>query len=774
MFRIPIINQNERFLDIDEEPLVHGRVDVLDPVSNNPITVWSYSDDEYVEMTNPVRLDVEGRTPHTVFCDRIAYIRVYKYLGLDEWNQPMFEFVRDYYAGENKDSESKEYIVGMTALKELDPSVNSSINVLGYYGLGDCGMRTYVWDPNSTLDADNGYVIASSVEANGRWILQFDGPYIPSTYYGVDEDHLSNVAALLTYAGQVSGKKTAPGIYFIPGHYQNNSWWTTTKKILVASNTQFDYGIQCSWVDVKGKPTTWIGDLMPTDSSCPVHSCWYKNARSFWGCASRIKYADGKNWTDNTITANLRQTRVHFIGADSALTTNTGSNWIIFDTCTFDGTGFLNSSTKCKYLSMEFKDTYYVNAAFDEAKVQLTVTGGQGCTMNPLHFKNPLNYVKAARLAGMTKIDMQGTTINDLADLTGFSEISNLNCDRLTIGGGDSGINNVTLKDVTVIDYVSFLGQILSVKHSSLRLKEFPYLVGLSVTDNSDIQGGWELNRGTVLSCSDSTWGMDVGTGVTTVGFTRSTISGTIKSRNMTVRDCTGPANLKVYPGTVSGHNEFKITAINNVLNSDIEFVNDGKYDIYFNVKIVGNTFNGEKGLVCTYWTDMVNARRTIAPYSDTIEHKIEYSGNHGNCPADRYVGNIRCSATPWFTWDGAWMRGVSNPSYTYAVYCGDDYGGYKSKRYFLIDGSYANGLPKNTRKSDWGAGMLLGLNETNEAYYAMINFTEMLTDSLDTGFIDWAAQHGVTPQNTNDYFLREAALVSSDYAAGRVYLFWN
>ena len=158
MFRTPIINQNERFLDIDEEPLVNGKVEVLDPVSNNPLTIWSYSDDEYTVMVNPVRLDVEGRTPHTVFCDRIAYIRVYKYLGLDEYNQPMFEFVRDYYAGENENTESREYVVGMTAMKNLDPSVNSSVNVLGYYQLGDCGLRTYVWDPNSTLDADNGYV----------------------------------------------------------------------------------------------------------------------------------------------------------------------------------------------------------------------------------------------------------------------------------------------------------------------------------------------------------------------------------------------------------------------------------------------------------------------------------------------------------------------------------------------------------------------------------------------------------------------------------------
>ena len=128
-YRIPIINQNERFLDINEEPLVNGKVEVLDPVSNNALTIWSYSDDEYTVMTNPVILDVEGRCTQTVFCDRIVYCRVYKYLGLDENSHPIYEFVRDYYTGSNDNTESREYVVGIEDLKDLDPSVNSSVNV---------------------------------------------------------------------------------------------------------------------------------------------------------------------------------------------------------------------------------------------------------------------------------------------------------------------------------------------------------------------------------------------------------------------------------------------------------------------------------------------------------------------------------------------------------------------------------------------------------------------------------------------------------------------
>ena len=159
MYRIPVINQSTLFEDIKRNALVHGKLEILDPVSNNQLTIWSYTDDQYTVMANPVILDIEGRVPQTVFCDRIVYVRVYAFKGNDERNQPIYEFVRDFYAGENENAESREYIVGIEALKDLDPSVNSSVNVLGYFNAYDCPMRQYVWDAECTQDADNGYIV---------------------------------------------------------------------------------------------------------------------------------------------------------------------------------------------------------------------------------------------------------------------------------------------------------------------------------------------------------------------------------------------------------------------------------------------------------------------------------------------------------------------------------------------------------------------------------------------------------------------------------------
>jgi hypothetical protein len=754
MFRTPIINQNERFLDIDEQPLVNGKVEVLDPVSNTNITIWSYSDDEYTEMVNPVRLDVEGRTPHTVFCDRIAYIRVYKYLGLDENNQPMFEFVRDYYAGENENTESREYVIGMDALRNLDPSINSSVNVLGYYQLGDCGLRTYVWDPNSNLDADNGYVVGSNVDASGRWILQFDGPYIPSTYYGVDSEHLSNAPALLSYASYISGKYTAPGVYFVPGHYNNTNWWNTTKKVLITSDSQFDAGIECSWIDVKGKPSSWLADIIVTEPTCPVHSCWYKNAATFWNSGSKYKYADGKNWTNNKILADVMQNRVHFYGGDSALTTDTNGYTITFDNCTFEGTGFLVSTMTCHFNNGEFIDTYYNGATIDPSKITFNQLDAAKPKIVPRHFKKPENLVKlVSKLTN--KLDLDGVHVPGTADCSAYLEIRNGSIESLVFGQ-NNGTYRYVLKNVTITGTMDFNGRVLYTENSDIKLKSFPYLTNLYANDNSLVRSGWTLDKGTI-SCLDSRWQMNTTKDVQ-ASFNGSIIeSGTVKSKWISIFNSrVTNGKIEVYPYTEtspSTHYQFKMMAENSVFDTDIEFVPDGLWDIYFNVFIRNNSFNGPQGFVCPYWTDVSAGKRTIANYSTSGPvHYIQYEGNTGNCPNDRYYGRLSCAAGSWFDWNGSWARGKTYLNQEYKVQ--EPLAGY-NHRYFLVEGEAAcAGESFSNRDRDCGMGMLIS-SDTNIATVSLITLTEMITDCYDENFITWRDAHGYTPENFNDYFYR-------------------
>lgn len=766
MYRIPVINQNERFLDIDEKPLVNGKVEILDPVSTNFLTIWTYSEDEYTVLTNPVRLDVEGRTPHTVFCDRIVYIRVYKYLGLDEWNQPMYEFVRDYYAGQNENTESREYVIGISALKNLDPSANSSVNVLGYYTAYDCGMRTYVWDENCTLDQDGGYIIGSNVSDSGRWILSFDGMYIPSSYYGVYPGSISNMNALMTYVDEIKGKKTAPGIYFIPGHYQTTGWINTTKKLLISSNSQFDNGISCSWVDVKGKPTTWIGDIQPTDSNCPVHSCWYKNARAWWGCVSRQKYCDGKNWTNNQLIAGITNTAVTFYtDGSAALNTDTGSYYLVFNNCRVVGPGsFLQRDSKCRFANMPFSDRYYLNHAIYPENIEFNNLSGQECTFDADDFINVANMANVAYKNGVTELDLKGRSAATI-DATEYTSVKNGTINTLTFGKNDA--TQETLKNVTVSNSLVYNGKSLNLVNSTVRLSSFPNLNSIYVNDNSTVRSGWTLNRG-LISCNDSTWQMNTAKNVTG-SFHDSIITGTLSSNWLALYNCRVSTGLiNVYPIAVDQHQEFKCIFENCVFDTDVEFMHDNQSDIYFNVKILNNTFNGTYGLKCPYWTDVVTSKRTIAPYTTSgIVHHVDYAGNRGNCPKDRYTGPIDCSLSDWINYNPAWMRGKTNPQVPYKVSIRT------FPRFFLVENDYAIASPHFTRADDWGFGMLLG-TDTNIATCSLVNFSEMLADSIDPDFISWRDSHGYTPENHNDYFMRCRGLAASEFATNRMYYFWQ
>lgn len=667
MYLTPIINEEDLFLDMDMQPLVNGKVICLDPISNNEINIYTYTDAEYTVATNPLRLDVNGRPEHTYFSDRLTYIRVYKYQGLDENNHEIFEFVRDYMCGEDENAESREYVTTIEALKDLDPSINHTVNVLGYYEVGDCEMRTYIWDENSTLDHDGGYVIASDVTAAGRWILQFDGPYIPSSYYGVWPSHVSNINALSTYIGEIHGKATAPGIFLIPGNYGDVNM-TTTKKVLVFSNTQIN-SIECSWIDVKGKPTTWIGNIFPSDSTCPVHSSWYKHARSFWGCASKQKYCDGHNWINDEIVANMSQNNVTFYTDGSpALTTNTGNYRLTFTGCKLVGTsGFLHRDSKCHFQSMEFTDKYYVNAAITPDNITFNTLSGFMVTMDADNFKNIENMIKLYYKAGYTDIDCKNYYCGSNADvdLSEYLNIRNLNANMALVG--KAGGAAVSLKN-SKVNYLKIKNGSLSVDHSDIRITEWPSNFGsLNVSNHSTITGGWFLTKGAV-TCTDSNWFMQINEADdnTSAGyalkFTNSNINATINTKNIVLLDCQiNNSVISIYPYYEDSKYKLRLQLercnITNADNPTIQFKcvagdNTVKNCWWNNVRIVGNDFQGNAlGITCPFWTNtnwnnLFIARSHIEENNNQYNTGFYVANNKGNCPKcadfrDIIQGNI-------------------------------------------------------------------------------------------------------------------------------------
>lgn len=643
----PIISQHDVFVDIDIGPLVNGKVEILDPVSNNFINVYNYTDDEYVIAANPVILDVEGRPEQTIFSDRLSYLRVYAYDGLDENNQPMYHFVRDYYAGHNAQSEVTNNVIGMEALKDVDPAYNTQVTVIGYHNQFDCEPRTYIWDPNSTLDADNGYVVASDVSDTGRWILQFDGAYIPSSYYGVYPGHTANINSLATFIGEIHGKATAPGIFMIPGNYGDVNL-TTTKKVLLFSNTQIS-SIDCSWIDVKGKPSTWIGNIFPSDTNCPVHSSWYKHARSFWGCSSKQKYCDGHNWINDEIVANMGQNNVTFYTDGSpALTTNTGDYRLGFTGCKLVGTsGFLHRDSKCHFQSMEFTDKYYVNAAILPDNITFNTLSGFMVTMDADNFKNVENMIKLYYKAGYTDIDCKNYYCGSNADvdLSEYLIIRNLNANMALVGKG--GGAPVSLKD-SKVNYLKIKNTSLSVDHTDVRITEWPSnFSSLNVSNHSTITGGWYLTKGAV-NCVDSNWFMQINeaddntTDSPALNFLRSNINATINTKNFAAVDCKiNNSNISIYPYFADNKYWLRLTleGCNIDQTEPIKFTlvaNDYncKHCYWNNVRVVDNDFQGNtKGIACPYWANKSYRTIFIARDNDNGNNGYYVRGNTGNCP---------------------------------------------------------------------------------------------------------------------------------------------
>lgn len=662
----PIISQHDVFVDIDIGPLVQGKVEIYDPVSNNPLNVYTYTEDEYVIAANPIILDVEGRPEQTIFSDRLSYIRVYAFKGYDENSHPIYQFIRDYYAGHNAQSEVTNNVTGIEALKDLDPAYNSQVTVIGYHNQFDCEPRTYIWDPNSTLDADNGYVIASDVSDTGRWILQFDGPYIPSSYYGVYPGQTANINALSTYIGEIHGKATAPGIFMIPGNYGDINM-ITTKKVLLFSNTKIN-SVECSWIDVKGKPTTWIGNIFPSDSTCPVHSSWYKHARSFWGCSSKQKYCDGHNWIDNKIVANMNQTNVTFYTDSSpALVTDTGEYNLKFTGCKLVGpSGFLHRDSKCQFQSMEFTDKYFVSINVDN--ITFNTYSSFMVTMDADNFKNVENMIKLYYKAGYTDIDCKNYACgaNADVDLSEYLVIRNLNANNALVG--KAGGSPVTMID-SKVNYLKIKNSSLAVNHSDIRITEWPSnFSSLNVSNHSTITGGWYLTKGAV-TCVDSNWFMQINQADdnTSVGyalrFTNSNINATINTKNIVLLDCQiNNSVISIYPYYEDSKYKLRLHLercnINNVDNPTIQFKcvagdNNVKNCWWNNVRIIGNDFQGNAlGITCPFWTNTNWSNLFIARSHIGENNNNQYNtgfyvaNNKGNCPKcadfrDIIQGNI-------------------------------------------------------------------------------------------------------------------------------------
>ena len=647
MYRIPVINQSTLFEDIKRNALVHGKLEILDPVSNNQLTIWSYTDDQYTVMANPVILDIEGRVPQTVFCDRIVYVRVYAYKGNDENNKPIYEFVRDFYAGENENSESREYTVGIEGLKDLDPSVNSSVNVLGYFNAYDCPMRQYVWDAECTQDADNGYIVASDVSDKGRWILVFSGEYLPSNYYGVYPGHTSNINALLSYIKYVGTAltKTAPGVWFVPGEYSDSTVaLITNKKLLIDNSTSFSYKSITSNDDIKivgGETDHCITDLYGVKSA---HSSWYKTLQGFLDSgAKELIFDKSNNFTQASVmTKNTTLSNVHLVN-----NTNAYANWMGFnnftltlDRCTVDDHLFYPLTSRIFFQNMLVTDRYFYGPNVNN----MDISRINADNIYLCNFDNAAIYLKWMYQKDYTDIDMEGRIVSDIDFALSLTGLHNCRFNTLTLNDPSKTVflENCQgiLRSVNSANLIIYNCRLTLDTNLALAQSGLLNIKDSVITGTGDIQAGADfgmmIEHSTLepsITCPSVT---NINAQLYDVIVKSSTV-GNIEVKKLEMTNSKA-GTIKIYgSAAAAGHTIGNVKLENNVID-DFGFFAVTGFEQYVSnctfvqTRIVNNTFNNS--FTCPFYAKDSGGNK-YEFISSTGNHDYLYKGNHGNCPID-------------------------------------------------------------------------------------------------------------------------------------------
>jgi len=353
-------------VDLNGSPLV-GRVTIYEHDSEIVKTVYTLEGETYTQAENPQLLNVAGRLDDTLYFDAsVVDVKIERYVGeeglmSEESPDDDFETFDVYSYGFTLDIGTAGEIVDTVDDLRTTPTSAGTVNVRGYYSAGDCSPRLYVWDAFSSTTEDGGYIIASSLTSEGRWILAYDGETIPCTWYGVRHTNMSNIASLLGYPGIVGtySIRTAPRVYFVRGTYEAEAYTYTTDKALVFSSKAKFTGatFKCPSVEVDGAITDYIADFSFNENGLEsrAHSSWFRSSYKFWKCgACELVYDENNHFARTTPPADEMDAAATFIINDlgrhvftrklkiGVLTFNYDSDEIAVDV-------FLGNTLVCKF-----------------------------------------------------------------------------------------------------------------------------------------------------------------------------------------------------------------------------------------------------------------------------------------------------------------------------------------------------------------------------------------------------------------------------------------
>lgn len=650
---ISFLNQDDLILDNNRQIIPGAKIEVYDPISNNYVDIYTYdgSNEKYTIAPNPVYLNGQSRPEHTYFAKQLVLCRLYKYIGnfsdprVDDDTQNWL-FIREWNGSFTEDTVKNDTIVfGLDGLKSANTSLGS-VNVVGYYNDHDCEGRTYVWDANCVQTPDNGYIVKSNDKDTGRWILKFDGEYLPSTYYGVYPGSEANVNALLTYVDTVgtASIKTAPGVYFVRGDYKASSVaLATAKKLLIDNDSSFTRASISSSSDIKvigGKTNHFITDLYGVKVA---HSSWYKSLQGFLDSgAKELIFDESNNFTQASVmTKNTTLSNAHLVN-----NTNMYANWMGFgnytltlDRCTVDDHLFYPSTSKIFFQNMLVTDSYFYAPTVQN--IDISHINCDDFNFYLCNFDNAEIYLKWMYQKGYTDIDMEGRIVSDIDYAPSLTGLHNCRFNTLTLNDSSKTVflENCqgVLRSINSANLIIYNCRLTLDTNLTLAPSGLLNIKDSVITGTGDIQAGADfalmIEHSTLepsITCPNVTNTNEQPYDV----IVKSSIVGNIELKKLEMTNSKA-STIKIYGS--AGNTIGNVKLENNVID-DFGFFTVNGFEstvnncAFVNTRIVNNTFNNS--FTCPFYvTDSEGKKYEFI--SSTGAHNWLYRGNNGHCPID-------------------------------------------------------------------------------------------------------------------------------------------
>ena len=653
---VSFLSQADLILDNNGKIIPGAKIEVFDPVSNTPVIIYTYdgSNELYTIATNPVYLNGESRPEHTYFCDRLVLCRLYKYIG--NFSDPRADddtnnwlFLREWNGAFTEDTVKNDTILyGLESLAEANTELGS-VTVVGYYNDHDCEGRTYYWDANCTQTPDNGYIVKSNDKDTGRWILKFDGEYLPSTYYGVYPGSEANINALLTYVDTVgtASIKTAPGVYFARGDYKASSVaLATAKKLLIDNDSSFTRSSISSSSDIKvigGKTNHFITDLYGVKVA---HSSWYKSLQGFLDSgAKELIFDESNNFTQAPVmTKNTTLSNVHLVN-----NTNMYNNWMGFnnftltlDRCTVDDHLFYPSTSRIFFQNMLVTDRYFY--APTVKNIDISYINCDNFNFNLCNFDNAEIYLKWMYQKGNTDIDMQGRIVSDIDFAPSLTGLHNCRFNTLTLNDSSKTVflENCQgiLRSVNSANLIIYNCRLTLDTNLALAQGGFLNIKDSDITGTGDIQAGADFAMMIAHSMLEPSitcpYVTNTNAQLYNVIVIGSTV-GNIEAKRLEMTNSRA-GTIKIYgSATATGNTIGNVKLENNVIDNFgffgvTNFESTVNNCTFVDTRIVNNTFNNS--FTCPFYVTGSDSNK-YEFISSTGAHEYLYKGNHGNCPID-------------------------------------------------------------------------------------------------------------------------------------------